>query len=75
MEASIIVEKISGQSDTYSELIETSKMELSAKVVDCIQPFTIFAKHFTLGVSQAYEYASDKAKQSPCAMSLIPQKS
>ena len=50
-------------------------MELSAKIVDCIQPLTIFAKHFILGVSQGYEYASDKVKQNPGAMSLFPQKS
>ena len=49
-------------------------MELSAKIVDCIQPLTIFAKHFILGVSQGYEYASDKAKQNPGMLSLIPQK-
>ena len=49
-------------------------MELSAKIVDCIQPLTIFAKHFVLGVSTSYEYASDKAKQNPGALSLIPQK-
>ena len=49
-------------------------MELSAKIVDCIQPLTIFAKHFILGASQGYEYASDKAKQNPGALLLIPQK-
>ena len=49
-------------------------MELSAIIVDCIQPLTFFAKHFILGVSQGYEYASDKAKQNPGALSLIPQK-
>ena len=49
-------------------------MELSTKIVDCIQPFTIFEKHFILGVSQGYEYVSDKAKQNTGASSLIPQK-
>ena len=49
-------------------------MEISAKIVDCIRRLTIFAKHFILGVSQRYEYASDKAKQNPGALSLIPQK-
>ena len=49
-------------------------MEFSTKIVDCIQPLTIFAKHFILGVSQGYEYASDKAKQNPGMLSLIPQK-
>ena len=48
-------------------------MERSAKIVDCIQLLTIFAKHFILAVSQGYEYASDKAKQNPGALSLIPQ--
>ena len=47
-------------------------MEVSAKIVDCIQPFTTFAKHFILGVSQSYEYASDKPKQNPGVLSLIP---
>ena len=50
-------------------------IELSSKIVDCIQPFTIFAKHFLLGVSQGHEHASDKAKQNPGVLSLIPQKS
>ena len=40
-------------------------MELSAKIVDCSQPLTIYANHFILGVSQGYEFASDKAKQNP----------
>ena len=43
-------------------------MELFAKIADCIQPLTIFAKHFMLGVSQGYEYASDKTKRNPCVM-------
>ena len=34
-------------------------MQPSAKIVDCIQPFAIFAKHFILFVSQGY----DKTKQ------------
>ena len=46
-------------------------MEHFAKVVDCIQPLTIFAKHFVLGVSQGYENASDKTKQSRGALSFI----
>ena len=49
-------------------------MELSSKIVDCIQPLTVFAKHFILCVSQGFEYASDKAKQNPRAFLLIPQK-
>ena len=57
----------------YSELIETCKMEFFAKIVDWIQPLSIFAKHFMLGVSQGYEYASDKAKN-PGALSFILQK-
>ena len=35
-------------------------MERFAKIVDCIQPLTIFAKHFISFVSQGYGYASDK---------------
>ena len=50
-------------------------IELSAKIVYCIQPFTIFAKHFILDVSQGHEDVSDKAKQNHGALSLIPQKS
>ena len=49
-------------------------MELSAKIIECIHQLTIIAKHFILGVSQGYGYASDKAKQIPGALSLIPQK-
>ena len=49
-------------------------MELPAKIVDCIQPLTIFAKHFILGVSQGYEYTSDTAKQNPGELSLITPK-
>ena len=40
-------------------------MKLFAKIVDCIQPLAIFAKHLILGVSQVYEYG---------VMSLILQK-
>ena len=68
------MKKASGKSETYSELSEISKMEFSTKIVDCIHPLTIFAKHFILGVSQGYKYVSDKAKQNPGALSLIPQK-
>ena len=60
--------------ETYSEPSETSKMEFSAKIVDCIQPLTSFAKHFALGVPQGHEYTSDKAKQNHGALSLILQK-
>ena len=59
----------------YSEPSETSMIELFSKIVDCIQRFTSFAKHFILGVSQGHEYTSDKAKQNPGPLSLIPQKS
>ena len=46
----------------YSEPSETSKIELFAKIVDCIEPLIIFAKDFILGVSQGHEYGSDQAK-------------
>ena len=49
-------------------------MELSAKIAYCIQMLTIFAKRFKLGVSQGHEYDSDKAKQNPGVLLLIPQK-
>ena len=48
-------------------------MKLSAKIADCIQPLTIFAKHFLLGASQGYEYASDKTKNTG-VLSFISQK-
>ena len=41
-------------------------MEIFAKIVDCIQPLTIFGK-------QIYQYASDKTKQNPGALSSISQ--
>ena len=56
----------------YSEPSETSKMELSIKIVDSIQRLTIFAKHFIVGAFQGYQYVFDKAKQNPGALSLIP---
>ena len=50
-------------------------MELSEKIVDCIQTLVIFAKHyFILSVSQGYEIASDKTKQNPAALLFISQK-
>ena len=49
-------------------------MEVFVKIVDCIQLLTIFAKDSILGVSQGYEYASDKTKRKPGALSFISQK-
>ena len=49
-------------------------MELFAKIVDCVQPLTIFAKYLILGVSQGYEYTFDKTKQNLGELSLILQK-
>ena len=68
------MKKASAKSETHSELDEISTMEFSTKIVDCIHLLTILAKHFMLGVSQGYEYVSDKAKQNPGVLSLIPQK-
>ena len=34
------------------------------------QPLAIFEDHSTLGVSQGYEYASDKTKQKPDALAF-----
>ena len=48
-------------------------MELFAKIVDWIQPLTIFRKHSILGISQAFEYASDKTKEKPGAFSFMSQ--
>ena len=57
----------------YSEPSETSKTELFAKIVDCIQePLTISAEHFILGVSQGYEYTSDNTKQNPGSLFFFP---
>ena len=42
-------------------------MELFAKIVDYIEPLTIFATHVILGVSQGYE-------KNPVAFSFISQK-
>ena len=60
--------------ETYSEPSETSKMEVFVKIVDCIQPLTIFEKHFLLGVLQGYEYDSDKTKQNLGRLSFISHK-
>ena len=49
-------------------------MEHLEKIIDCTQPLTIFAKHSILGVSQGFEYASDKTKQNHGVLSLISQK-
>ena len=43
------------------------------KIVECIQPLTIFAKHFILFVSHGYEYASVQTKQNPGVLSFISQ--
>ena len=49
-------------------------MELFAKIVDWIQPLTTYqVKHSILGISQAFEYASDKTKQKPGAFSFMSQ--
>ena len=53
----------------YSEPSKTSKMELFAKIVNCIQPLAIFGKHVILGISQG-----NKTKQKLGALSLISQK-
>ena len=58
----------------YLESIQTSKMEIFAKMVGCIQPLTIFAKLHILGVSQAYECSSHKSKQTPGGLWFISQK-
>ena len=57
----------------YLEPTQTSKMELFTKIVICIQPLTSFAKHSISGVSQPYEYASDKIKQTSGALSFVSQ--
>ena len=49
-------------------------MKLFAKIVDCIQPLTIFVKQFKLGISQGYEYVFDNTKQNPGPLPFISQK-
>ena len=49
-------------------------MKLFAKIVNCIQPFAVFGKHFIIGVSQGYKNVSNKTKQKLGALSLISQK-
>ena len=49
-------------------------MEFFAEIVDCIHLSTIFAEHFILGVSQGYEYVSNKTKPNPDALSFTSQK-
>ena len=61
-------------SETYSEPSEITRMELFAKLVNCIWSLTIFAKPFISFVSQGYGYASDKTKQNPCVFFFISQK-
>ena len=58
----------------YSEPSETSNMEFIAEIVDCIPLLTIFAEHFILGVSQGYEYVSNKTKPNSDALSFTSQK-
>ena len=62
------------ESDTFSELSQTSKMELFAKLISGIQPLTIFTKHSILDVSQGYDYTSDNTKQKPGAMKFTSHK-
>ena len=64
------MEKTSGWLGTYSEPSETSEMYVFANIVDFMQPLTIFASHFILGVSQGYEFASDKTKQNSSVLSF-----
>ena len=71
MPQSIKTKKPSRWSQTHSE---PSDGYFLAKIFGCIQPLALFAKHFILGVLQGYEYASDKTKQNPGALSFISQK-
>ena len=45
--------------EAYAEPCKTSKMEFSAKIVNGIQPLTIFAKSSVLEVWQGSEYDSE----------------
>ena len=57
----------------YSEHSKTFKMDLFANIVACIQPFTIFTKHFILGVSQG-RCVSGKTKEKLGTLSFISRK-
>ena len=46
-------------------------MKLFAKIVDCIQPLTIFSKNLILGFLQGYKSDCDKTKQNPGALSFV----
>ena len=52
------LKKIS-HTQSYSEPYQTSKMEHFAKIVNGWKPFTTFAKHSILDVSQGSEYATN----------------
>ena len=64
----IIVEKTSGQSGTYLEPSEKSKMEHFSKVVGC------FCKALHIRCFTGYEYASDEPKQNAGMLPFISQK-
>ena len=49
-------------------------MEPFAEIVDCIELWTIFVEHFTLGVSQGYEFASNKTKRTLVRCHLFHKK-
>ena len=68
-----MIEKVSGQLESYSAPNQTSKIKHCA-IADCIQQLTIFVEHFILDVSQGYDYASDKTKRNPGVLSFISQK-
>ena len=48
-------------------------MDIFAKLVECIQPLTVFIKCSILGISQGYEYGSNKTKPKPTALSSVSQ--
>ena len=49
-------------------------MKVFAKIVDCIQPLTIFSKNFILDFLQGYKCDCDKTKQNPGALSFVSYK-
>ena len=50
--------KMNESTEVYSELCQTYKMELFAKIVNGFQLLTIFAKNAILDVLQGFECAS-----------------
>ena len=68
------MKEITEKTETFRETIigdVFSKIKFFAKIVACIYPLTIFAKHFILFVSQGYEYALIKLNRTAISANLF----